>query len=986
MNLYTLLSKVLLFAIIANIISPFFFISAHAEASQIDNNLINNVDSIIEVSNVNELVPYFQSGDITSELDEDGKSNNAVFLREVLFLDDSGLRATFQPGTEIKIKGWESFDLMALGLTENQWQDINLETYETLAGSTKFGIDGQDLIFSKPVQLNIPVSGVENWETISIQVKHASDTSYGDFGLTNNPNAICWPDWSVSEPHAKSEVVDGYVTIYTCGASNFNAVYVWWKNDTNFFDNNDPAGTNFTTTVSPWDLPAWVTITDVNILLDFHSVDTDNASWTPSNTQNAYSAELSFTVTSPAWTTVNLINTNGLSNGAWTERVTFTFDDSGAANASWVPSTSWTFSPVWSLATLNGQNPFGNWVLNAQDTTGQDGAIIYGFTVEINATDPNSVPTDISLSSEDIDENLASWTTVWTLSTTDADSWDTHTYSLACAVSWADDTSFAISGSNLNSAASFDFETKSSYSICIRTNDGEDTFDKNFTISVNDLDEVNPVITLLWAATVNLLVNDSYTDAGATASDNVDGDITWDIVEINPVDTTIAGSYTVSYNVDDAAGNSATEVTRTVNVNALAPGWVSSGIQLWLKADSGIPAWSTVLSWADQSGNGYNFSDVGTSPYDFISNGLNFNPTIDNPDGSNRRLERSESITLQTVTLVTIPNNPGWCDGPFGERASDDANIRVCEWWWSEWRLASGNTADFSANGWFGGAWFNWESISTDPAHSNLPHILTVQAGSPEIITNGLELWDTLSNRFWHGDIAEIITYGDALTGLERPQMESYLAIKYGITLDSSINDYRNSSGDSVYNYDGIYNSRVVGIAKDNASSLNQQISKSIESGSILTLSTDSDFVSANGTHADTLSDGQYLVIWSNTGAVTTQTSELDTWLYVNRTVREWRVENTNSTGTGYLKFDSFDDSYVLLTDTDGDFSSWAVNAGSLSASGTIALTLADNSYFTLATPITNTTPTDIALSGTWVDENVVLITDHSRFQDRHFL
>ena len=63
------------------------------------------------------------------------------------------------------------------------------------------------------------------------------------------------------------------------------------------------------------------------------------------------------------------------------------------------------------------------------------------------------------------------------------------------------------------------------------------------------------------------------------------------------------------------------------------------------------------------------------------------------------------------------------------------------------------------------------------------------------------------------------------------------------------------------------------------------------------------------------------------------------------------------------MQFDSFDDNYVLLTSTTGDFSTGATNEGALSASGTISLTLDDGEYFTLARPITNNTPTDITLS-----------------------
>ncbi|MDA8878873.1 DUF5011 domain-containing protein, partial [Porticoccaceae bacterium] len=75
-----------------------------------------------------------------------------------------------------------------------------------------------------------------------------------------------------------------------------------------------------------------------------------------------------------------------------------------------------------------------------------------------------------------------------------------------------------------------------------------------------------PVITLLGEAEVSLELGSTYTDAGATAVDNIDGDITANIVTINPVDVNTVGTYTVTYNVSDAAGNAAIQVTRTVNI------------------------------------------------------------------------------------------------------------------------------------------------------------------------------------------------------------------------------------------------------------------------------------------------------------------------------------------------------------------------------------------------------------------------------------
>ena len=86
------------------------------------------------------------------------------------------------------------------------------------------------------------------------------------------------------------------------------------------------------------------------------------------------------------------------------------------------------------------------------------------------------------------------------------------------------------------------------------------------TRTVNVTDTTAPVITLVGDSQITVEVGSTYTDLGATASDNYDGDITADIVTVNNVDTSVIGSYTVTYNVTDSSGNAATEVTRTVNV------------------------------------------------------------------------------------------------------------------------------------------------------------------------------------------------------------------------------------------------------------------------------------------------------------------------------------------------------------------------------------------------------------------------------------
>jgi hypothetical protein len=76
------------------------------------------------------------------------------------------------------------------------------------------------------------------------------------------------------------------------------------------------------------------------------------------------------------------------------------------------------------------------------------------------------------------------------------------------------------------------------------------------------------VITLNGAASVDVPAGTAYTDAGATADDNIDGDISARVVVNNPINSTAVGTYTVTYNVQDSAGNAAVQVTRTVNVTA----------------------------------------------------------------------------------------------------------------------------------------------------------------------------------------------------------------------------------------------------------------------------------------------------------------------------------------------------------------------------------------------------------------------------------
>jgi hypothetical protein len=80
-------------------------------------------------------------------------------------------------------------------------------------------------------------------------------------------------------------------------------------------------------------------------------------------------------------------------------------------------------------------------------------------------------------------------------------------------------------------------------------------------------DNVPPVITIIGNNPQNVEVGYPYTDLGATAIDNIQGNVTSKIVTTSTVDTTKMGSYTVTYKVCDDLNNCATAV-RTVNMTA----------------------------------------------------------------------------------------------------------------------------------------------------------------------------------------------------------------------------------------------------------------------------------------------------------------------------------------------------------------------------------------------------------------------------------
>ena len=146
-----------------------------------------------------------------------------------------------------------------------------------------------------------------------------------------------------------------------------------------------------------------------------------------------------------------------------------------------------------------------------------------GATAQVSgrASLPNNSPTNLLISSIVVDENLPIGTTVGSFSTQDPDASNTFTYTLVAGSGSTDNGAFAISGSNLLTAAIFNYEVKSNYSIRIQTVDqGGLSTQKVFAIMVSDIDEAsvfygpseptNGNVILRWSSTTNKLYTVHY--------------------------------------------------------------------------------------------------------------------------------------------------------------------------------------------------------------------------------------------------------------------------------------------------------------------------------------------------------------------------------------------------------------------------------------------------------------------------------------------
>ena len=107
---------------------------------------------------------------------------------------------------------------------------------------------------------------------------------------------------------------------------------------------------------------------------------------------------------------------------------------------------------------------------------------------------------------------------------------------------------------------------------------GNTSTPKTQTITVKENPAVKPVITLNGSASMTVECHTSFTDPGATATDNCDGSTP--VTASGTVDPDTVGVYTITYTATDKSGNAAVPVTRTVTVvDTIAPNLTLNGAE-----------------------------------------------------------------------------------------------------------------------------------------------------------------------------------------------------------------------------------------------------------------------------------------------------------------------------------------------------------------------------------------------------------------------
>ena len=466
----------------------------------------------------------------------------------------------------------------------------------------------------------------------------------------------------------------------------------------------------------------------------------------------------------------------------------------------------------------------------------------------------------------------------------------------------------------------------------------------------------------------------------------------------------------------------------SIPASAQYPGGINTGLKVWLKANSGITPGptNTVTVWNELSGANVTGNMSATvnpftlAPPTYNPAGLNFNPHVvfvqnngnslssTNQFTGNTLLDPTNNTVLEVIRVHNTPNTGVWLKWQFLNTSS--------------FRL--GNEYNTGNTGRIRFDWAGTMLLSTTPVTEKycLANMTTeaqktirlngaLDATGPSATFNppatpgrfaiGGEPAGTAGSTeqyYCSIDYAEVIIFSRILTVAERNKVESYLAVKYGFTLDQgavAANDYTSSTGSVTWSRTANlpFVNNITGIGRDDGDSLIQRQSKSINTTGMVTIYngsyTGANFPATNTGNANNFTaNNSYLLFGDNALATNFNRCFSATGMGFTRMPRIWKAQTTGTIGTVTLAVNAADvpaNTRHLLVSTDTAFA--AANTtiyrldianGSLSKS----ITLPNNSYFTYAsdTLVAHPTSNSPLCQGTTLqlNSNIAGLTSYS--------
>ena len=200
-----------------------------------------------------------------------------------------------------------------------------------------------------------------------------------------------------------------------------------------------------------------------------------------------------------------------------------------------------------------------------------------------------------------------------------------------------------------------------------------------------------------------------------------------------------------------------------------------SGLSYWLDAADGSKlslSGSNVTAWADSGALGVNFTQATAAQQPvYVTNAINGLPAV-RFNGITNKLTSVKTATCQTVFIVNTARGYVDFDGIWGKDST--LNIRLASatnWYYP------GNNNDFA----YGGGQMYINGISNSSFTANTPHLLSVISATPRAsITTALGFFTTTGpNRWFKGDVGEVLVYNSALSTNDRQVVEAYLMSKW---------------------------------------------------------------------------------------------------------------------------------------------------------------------------------------------------------------